>query len=342
MSSIVSQGQPFESDDEFAGAGKRRSVLVTGAAGASGKSLAEQLAARGLQVHCTDSEQMHVPFAHCHVTPASTDPGFVPALARLVRAEGIDLVIPANSAALSAISAGREAFGESVEVVIPRPGPTAIAHDRLLTAWGLWSHGITVPDFGVPSDFVGAAGRPSFLGGPVILRPRWANGQQATVLIDKPAEVDWASMGDDLLVQKFVPGTAYKAVTYRPPSGRGRLTTVLEETLLDDGDITAACVVGPNTVPEVERMAQAAVRALGLTGPAEVSLRVSIDFAPVVLDVRACFGPHSHLVPELLDAVLRDHPAGPSDDPPGQVRRTPISGGFDGVRSGATRLGARR
>lgn len=225
---------------------------------------------------------------------------------------------------------------------MPNPGPIATAHDRLLTAWGLWSHGIAVPDFGVPSDFVGAAARPAFLRGPVILRPRWADSDYATVLIDNPEEVDWASMGDDLLVQKFVAGPAYKAVTYRPPTGRGRLTTVLEETILDDGEIATACVAGTSAVPEVERVAQAAVRALGLTGPVEVSLRAGADSAPVVLDVRACFGPHSHLVPELLDAVLRDHP---SRAPDVLVQQRPSSSarGFGGAGAGrAVAMGAQR
>lgn len=341
MSSIVNQPHSFGEEDGSVGAEVRRSVLVTGAAGASGRSLAEQLIARGLHVHCTDHRSMDVPAAECHLMPPPTDPGFLPSLARLVRTEGIGLVIPANSAALFAISLGREAFGENVEVVMPRPGPTATAHDRLLTAWGLWSHGIAVPDFGVPSDFVGAAARPSFLRGPVIIRPRWVDSEHATVLVDKPAEVDWAALGDDLLVQEFVPGTAYKAVTYRPTSGRGRLTTVLEETIVDDGgELATACAVGTSTVPEVERVAQAAVRALGLTGPVEVSLRVSAGAPPTVLDVRACFGPHSQLVPELLDAVLRDHPERAPGETPQQRSSTTT---FGGSRTGrAIPMGALR
>lgn len=342
MSSIVSQG-PIGEIDRTGSARSRRSVLVTGAAGASGQSLAEQLIARGLRVHCTDSRPMDVPSAECHLTPPSTDPGFVPALARLVRTKGIDLVIPANDAALFAISSARQTFGEGVEVVMPGPGPTAIAHDRLLTAHCLWSRGIAVPDFGVPSDFVGKAARPVFLGGSVILRPRWADGDHPTFLIDQPESVDWASMGDDLLVQKFVAGTAYKAITYRPASGPGRLTTVLEETILDDGEIAAACVVGTSAVPEVERVAQAAVRALGLTGPVEVSLRCSTDAAPVVLDVRACFGPHSYLVPELLDAVLRDHPSRSPGDSPPRRQHPSTTGSFGGARTGrAILMGAQR
>lgn len=305
MSSIDQKDSPF-GDNDRSGAARRRSVLVTGAAGASGTSLAEQLADRGLRVHCADSRPMDVPSATCHLIAGG--PGFLPALARLVRTEHIDLVIPANSSELAAISSGRMAFGGRVEVVVPGPGPVATAQDRLLTAWGLWSHGIGVPGFGVPSDFAHSSASSAVLGGALILRSRWADDNQPTVLVDDPSEVDWASLGDETLVQEFVPGTAYKAVVYRPLDGKGRLTTVLEETILDDGEVDSAYAVERGAAPEVERVAQAAVRALGLTGPVEVSLRGRAGDTPVVLDVRACFGPHSHLVPELLDAVLRDHP----------------------------------
>ncbi|WP_446664574.1 NAD-dependent epimerase/dehydratase family protein [Flexivirga sp. B27] len=317
-----------QQDRSFGESGRRgrRTVLVTGAAGDSGRSLAHQLLARGLHVHCVDTRPVDVPSATCHVIAGV--PGVLPALTRLVRTEHIDLVIPANSPAMSVVSSGRAAFGTDVDVVVPGPGPTAAAQDRLVTAWGLWSRGIAVPDFGVPSDFAAAETTPSLLRRALMLRPRWADGEQTTVLVDHPAEVDWASLADDILVQEFIPGTTYKVVLYRPLDGKGRLTTVLEETILDDGEISAAYAVGDNKLPDVERAAQAAVRALGVTGPAEVSLRSRAGGAPVVLDVRVGFGPHSHLVPELLDAVLRDHPPRASVQRPRDRLNGAPAGGF--------------
>jgi phosphohistidine swiveling domain-containing protein len=179
----------------------------------------------------------------------------------------------------------------------------------LLTAWSLWSHGVPVPDFGVPSDFARAHATSPLLTGPLIVRPRRADGNQTTMLVEDPRDVDWNSVDDDLLVQEFVPGTSYKAIVYRPLQGKGRLTSVLEEVVLEDGEVVAAASTDARAVPEIERVAQAAVRAVGLTGPAEVSVRSRGGGMPVVLDVRVGFGPHSHLVPELLDMVLRDFPA---------------------------------
>ncbi|NYJ75532.1 hypothetical protein [Allobranchiibius huperziae] len=289
-------------------AGRRR-ILVTGAEGAAGHVLVEQLATRGLQVHCADSRPMCLPSAVCHLMPEPTNPGFLPALARIVQRYGIDLVIPASSDALPAISVGRLSLG--VDVVVPGPGPTGTAHDRLLTAWSLRSHGVGVPDFGVPSDFADAEDALDAMGGQLTLRSRWASGAQAATVLNGSDDVDWSAMSDDWFVQRFVPGPAYSVVLYRPLDGKGRLSTVLEESVRDDTEATMT-LVGDDHAVGVEGVARAAVRALGLTGPLEVGVRRGADGLPMVLDVQACFGPHSGLNPEMLDAVLRDHPAPPS------------------------------
>lgn len=78
MSSTDHQSAPFQEINRFGGAKSRRSVLVTGAASPSGRSLAQQLVGRGLQVHCVDTRPMDVASATCHLIAAEA--GFVPAL----------------------------------------------------------------------------------------------------------------------------------------------------------------------------------------------------------------------------------------------------------------------
>lgn len=262
---------------------------------------------------------MCLPSAVCHLMPEPANPGFLPALARIVQRYGIDLVIPASSDALPAISIGRLSLG--VDVVVPGPGPTGTAHDRLLTAWSLSSHGVGVPDFGVPSDFADAQDALDAMGGQLTLRSRWASGARVATVFNASDDLDWSAMSDDWFVQRFVPGLTYSVVLYRPLDGKGRLATVLEESVQED---TAAAVtrVREDDAIGVERVARAAVRALGLTGPLEVGIRCGADGLPVVLDVKACFGPHTGLVPEVLDAVLRDHPA----PPPTGVRQQAVYG----------------
>lgn len=287
---------------------EQRRILITGAEGAAGRVLVEQLAARGLQVHCADSQPMCLPSAVCHLMPEPADPGFLPALARIVKRYGINLVIPASSDALPAISVGRLSLG--VDVVVPGPGPTGTAHDRLLTAWSLRSHGVAVPDFGVPSDFADAQDALESMGGQLTLRSRWASGVRSATVLNASDDLNWSSMSDDWFVQRFVPGPAYSVVLYRPLDGKGRLATVLAEYVDEAGAATVTPVCDESAVG-VERVARAAVRALGLTGPLEVGIRCGADGLPMVLDVLACFGPHGGSIPEVLDAVLRDHPAPP-------------------------------
>lgn len=337
----LSQQQPHPSQarERLQLAVEHRCILVTGAGGAAGRALVEQLIGRGLEVHCADSQPMSSPTVAFHLMPEPASPSFLPALARIVQRYGVDLVIPASSDSLPTISVGRLSLG--VDVVVPGPGPTGTAHDRLLTAWSLWSHGVAVPDFGVPSDFADAHAALDVMGGQLTLRSRWASGAGVATVFNASDDLDWSAMSDDWFVQRFVPGAAYSVVVYRPLDGQGRLTTVLEESVQEDGTSTVTRVYEGDAVG-VERVAQAAVRALGLTGPLEVGIRCGADGLPVVLDVKACFGPHNGLVPEVLDAVLRDHPAATQtgvnrDTPDGMAPGSP-----GGLRTRAARRGAVR
>ena len=316
-----------------------RCILVTGASGVAGRALVEQLTARGLEVHCADSQPMSAPVVAFHLMPNPANPSFLPALARIVQRHGIDLVIPADSDSLPAISIGRLSLG--VDVVVPGPGPTGTAHDRLLTAWSLWSHGVAVPDFGVPSNFVDADAALDVMGGQFTLRSRRASDTRAAAVLNASEDLDWPAMSDDWFVQQFVPGPAYSVVVYRPLDGQGRLTTVVEEIVREDGTSTVTRVRDEDAAG-VAGVAHAAVRALGLTGPLEVGLRRRADGVPVVLDVLAGFGLHSGLVPEIIDAVLRDHPRSTSigvglDATNGMAPDSPV-----GLRNLVGRMGAVR
>lgn len=271
--------------------------------------------------------------------PHPLDPGFLPALARIVQRHGIDLVIPASSDFLPVISVGRLSLG--VDVVVPGPGPAGTAHDRLLTAWSLWSHGVAVPDFGVPSDFANARAALDVMGGQLTLRSRWAGDAGHATVLNASADLDWSAMSDEWFVQRFVPGPAYSVVIYRPLNGTGRLTTVLEETVQEDGTSTVTRARDGEAVG-VERVAQAAVRALGLTGPLEVGIRCRADGLPMVLDVLACFGTRNALVPEVLDAVLRDHPAPISTDVDQDAAKGMPPGSPGKLRNPALRMGTVR
>lgn len=317
------------------GAG-RRVVLLGGVGSQIGRELADQLLARGIRVHSADVRPMRLPSVTNHQVPGPTDPGYLPAVARLVNRFAIDTAVPLNLTVLQKVSRGRSLFGADVEVVAPSAGAAAIMHDRLLVSAKLWSHGVTVPNFAAPSDFVDADAAVQLMAGEFVLRARFQTDSQAATLVRTSGDLEWSTLDDDSLVQQFVPGAAYAVVTHRPPNGGRRLTVVLEKTIRADGEVNTSRVKG-RAMGEVERMAQAAVRALGLTGPAEVMIRSSADGTPIVLDVTAGFGPHSRMVPELLDAVLSLSQA--PDKPVGN--HIPPSADGGGGIGGASRRHAR-
>ncbi|MBB2890136.1 hypothetical protein [Flexivirga oryzae] len=289
-----------------AGAGQRV-ALLGGGGSPVGRELAEQLIARGIRVHSADARALRVRSVANHVVPDATDPGFLPAIARLVRRHLIDIVIPLNTVALQQVSAGRSLLGTDVDVVVPGAGPAAIMHDRLLVSAKLWSHGVTIPNFAVPSDLPDVDAALRLMAGEFVLRARFVTDRRTATLVRTSGDLDWSTLDDNSLVQQFVAGAAYAVIVHRPPNGGRRLTVVLEKTIRADGEVVTSRVAGDRRVEEVERVAQATVRALGLTGPAEVMLRSSSDGTPIVLDVTAGFGPHSPLVPELVDVVLESH-----------------------------------
>ena len=73
------------------------------------------------------------------------------------------------------------------------------------------------------------------------------------------------------------------------------------------GATDAVHVADPDTTEDVQRLALAAVRALGVTGPACVDVRRALDGAPVVLAVHAHMCRHVEAAPGIVDALLAEH-----------------------------------
>ncbi len=286
-------------------------VLVTGAGGAAGRALATQLKARGIPVLGADVRELPAGSGITAVrVPVASDPELVSVLRRLVSAENVNVVIPAVTGELPQLAAFRPAFGPDVRVIVGGPGPVALAHDRLFTAWQLQSAGVAVPRFGVPRDFSGAEAAMEALGGPVVVRPRVpCGGRGVTVMADGGVDVDWHRLPEGQIVQEFIPGTAYGPMVFGTPgrNAAAPFAVVVEKTAQPGptpGNAVAARRTDTGEAMDVGNVAMAAVRALGLTGPVDVDVRRRADGTPVVLGVTARFGRNSGLAPELLDAVL--------------------------------------
>ena len=92
--------------------------------------------------------------------------------------------------------------------------------------------------------------------------------------------------------------------------GRVRKTeaVVLRKTGLTGGGWgNATGVARDDDRPAVAALARDAVAALGITGPADVDVRMDEHDRPVVLEVNARFGAQSAAAPEVLRAVLDEY-----------------------------------
>lgn len=284
-----------------------RRFLVTGAEGPAGAALIGQLRARGHQVHGADMAPTYRSPYPVHRIPAADHPGFVPAVRELVRDEHIDVLVPTVSEELPQLAGAADDL-RGVQVVIGSVGAVRAADDKLSTALVLRSAQVPVPEFALPSQFTGVAEALSAWAGPLVVKPRVSRGGRGVEVITADTEVEWSAVDDRQLVQEFAPGTEYAPVVYQPAEADpdGGTCVVLEKVTLAQGQVGNAVQVRRVEAPDVAAVAQAAVAALGLTGPVDIDVRRDRTGRPVVLEVNARFGANSAAAPELVDAMLTD------------------------------------
>lgn len=286
-------------------------VLVTGAGGELGRTVARELVRRGAVVHATDVQSVSLDGVTTWKIPSANDPHYLPAVTRLVADLGISLVIPTTLAELPVLATGRATFSSGVDVVVAGAGPVATSRDRLLTAHHLASRRVAVPPFSVPSAFKGTAEALQAMGGPLAIRPRTSETARAAFRVTSPTDVDWATLTDDLIVQRHLNGVEYVPMAYRPGGRKGvsRQVVVLRspDPVLPNGRAPAGVHVQRSGVEDIERLTMAAVRALGLSGPVDLVVRREEGRPPVVFDVTARLGRHFASTPQILDSILAAH-----------------------------------
>jgi carbamoyl-phosphate synthase large subunit len=277
-------------------------LLVTGAGGPAGSSLVAQLRARGHDVVGADVREL----AGAVAVPAANDPALVPALARLVRTQRIDVVVPTVSEELPVLADAAPLLAPARVLVAPVEA-VRLAHDKLLTARALHAAGVPVPAFGVPDDHPDAAHAVATFGGPVVVKPRVSRGGRGVEVVDDAWDGSWRALPARSIVQAFAPGTEYAPVVYRrAAAAEPDVTVVLEKTELASGRVGNAVAVRRAVADDVADVARRAVLTLGLTGAVDLDVRRDVRGRPVVLEVNARFGANSAAAPELLDAMLAD------------------------------------
>ncbi len=292
-------------------------VMITGVGGPAGSSLANQLRTRGHYVLGVDMHIADLDAADDVIkVPAAEAPGYLQSLRYLAMFHGIDLVIPTVSDELPQVAAARESFGEGTRVLIADAVAVTKADDKYATMLQLQSAGVSVPQFGLPSDFTSAHEAFDAMGGPFIIKPRVSRGGRGVAIIDTPDEQEWDQSFNTHLIQQFAPGTEYAPVVHATYDPHLDFVVVLEKTELKEGRIGNAVSVrrvdNGDGADDVADLALRTAQAMQLTGPMDIDIRRLDDGTPVVLEVNARFGANSAYAPELLDSVLSVAVAVPS------------------------------
>ena len=277
-------------------------ILVSGVGGPAGSNVAELLLARGFDVVGTDMREIAFPGRVFYCTPPAVDADYLTVTREIAARENADLFIPTVSYELTIVAAG----WQGIPAVISPSNAVNTADDKYLTALALASVGVPVPRFALPSQLNSPEELAERIGWPCISKPRVGRGGRDVLIREA---LDWSTvknLRDRYILQEFAAGTDYAPNVFIAPYGND-LAVVLEKTELKEGRVGNARSVCRVDDPEIGRVAIAAARAVGLTGPQDVDIRKRSDGQPVVLEINARFGANIRFAQEVLDATLLAH-----------------------------------
>lgn len=253
-----------------------------------------------------------VPGYECvEAVPAAADPAYDRVMLELISRHQPDLVVPTVADELPRMAVLSAASGLGSQVVLSAPGPAAISSDKLLTMWALARQGLAVPRYAGADEFSSAADALSFIGGPLVVKPRVARGGRGVHVVEDPHDPVWERLDGSWIVQAFASGTEYSPQVYRSPVSGRTTVVVLEKTGRKEGRVgnaTAVARLPSSEAPDVAAVAEKVAQGLDLVGPIDMDVRRMADGTPVVLEVNCRFGAVSAHAPELLDHVLADWP----------------------------------
>lgn len=277
-----------------------RTILITGAGGAAGRSLCRQLRLlrnAHLRIIATDVHEVETCADIFLTGPAADSPDLIDFLRSVIASYDVDLVLPTVQDELPTVAAAAAELGN--RVILSDPVSADVCHDKLLTALRLDDQGIAVPWT--------RAGSQAPVKYPLVVKPRVSHGGRGVSVVDSADELP--ELDESVITQGFVGGVEYCPQVYRSPVDGSVTTVVLQKMKLRDGRVGNADSVlriARSLAPDVAELAEATVVALELYGPVDIDIRRGKDGTPVVLDVNARFGPHSACAPELLRQLLAD------------------------------------
>ncbi|MEV4735987.1 MULTISPECIES: ATP-grasp domain-containing protein [unclassified Microbacterium] len=261
-------------------------VLVTGAGGPAGVAVIRSLLRRPeLTVFAADMDGWAsgiylVPPAQRRLVPPGRDVDFVPAIARMVAEDALDLVISTVDVELVALAGRREELAPAV-LAAPSEDTLTTALDKLLLAERCAATGrsprtlLAGPDaLAVDWDF------------PVFAKPRQGAGSRGIRLVPDRTALEALPVDEGLIVQEFLPGEEYSVDVIADAAGHVVAAVPRTRARVDSGVAIAGRTVHD---PELIETASAIAEAIGLVGVANVQLRRDRAGRAMLLEVNPRF-----------------------------------------------------
>lgn len=282
----------------------KKRILVTGVGGPAGRNTAVYLKQHGYTVIGTDMRTIDSEADEFHLVPAADQPDFIPALQKIVQTSHAELLIPTVSEELPVIAKKRFDLGSTNCQIMIAPYPaTLIASDKLLTAICLERQNVSVAR--------SLAGGTSYsevvttLGLPLIAKPRVSRGGRGVVL-HPDAESVANEQRDNIVFQQFASGQEFDVNLFINRHGQMQSCVVLHKTLLREGMTGNALAVERVQRPDIAEVGRRACEAIGLTGPADIDIRLDQEGSPKLLEINARLGANVTSAEEVIASLLKE------------------------------------
>ncbi|MBT2485077.1 MULTISPECIES: ATP-grasp domain-containing protein [unclassified Microbacterium] len=261
-------------------------VLVTGAGGPAGVAVIRSLLNRAdLTVFAADMDGWAsgiylVPPSQRRLVPPGRDTDFVPAIARMVVEDDLDLVISTVDVELIALADRRDELAPAV-LAAPPSETLHTALDKLALAQRCAPTGRTPR-----TVLAGPAALDIEWEFPAFAKPRQGAGSRGIRLVPDRAALEALPTDEDLIVQDYLPGEEYSVDVIADADGNVVAAVPRTRARVDSGVAIAGRTVRD---PELEETAAAIARAIGLVGVANVQLRRDRAGRAVLLEVNPRF-----------------------------------------------------
>jgi carbamoyl-phosphate synthase large subunit len=213
--------------------------------------------------------------------PGVDDPGYLPALVELVRAHGIDLIVPLTDLDHGVLARGRDALGALV--LLPGPEIVDALEDKWLAHQLFEDRGIASPPTWLPDAL------PDDLEYPVLVKARHGFGSRGIYRCDDARELEFflGYTTFDSMVQSMCKGEEFSIDVFCDLESR--CLNAVPRTMIESkgGESIKGMTIQDEALIEVGRHVS---ETLGLVGPANIQCFREPDGTHRVTDINPRFG----------------------------------------------------